>query len=112
MGVEPELPVAGDVRGDSLLRRLFAATREVTEQVRAALHIGVKRALAVVRSGYSYDLDVVVSGFVVDPELTDEANMERCHELIDAAEVPSGELAKLFEGEVLPPSDGDGDGDE
>ena len=102
LGVESESAIEGDARGDSLLRRFSSAVGEVSERVHSALHIGVKRALAVVRSAYEYDFDVVSDGFVFDPDATDAANTERARGLIAAAEEPGSELAKHFECEVLP----------
>jgi len=59
--------------------------------------------MAVVCSGFSYDMVVVSHGFVTDISKTDDENEERLHALIDDTEVPSERLAKLFEPEVLPP---------
>ena len=73
------------------------------DRVRDALHVGVKRAMAVVCLGFSYDMEVVSHGFVTDISKTDAENEERLHALIDDAEVPVERLAKLFEPEVLPP---------
>ena len=70
--------------------------------MRDALHIGVKQAMAVVCSVFSYDLEVVSHGFVTDISKTDAENKERLHALIDDVEVPGERLAKLFEPEVLP----------
>ena len=105
--VSAESEVEGDVRGDSLLRRFSSAVGEVSERVRSALHIGVKRALAVVKSAYEYDFDVVSDGFVFDPDATDAVNTERARDLIAAADEPGSKLAKLFECEVLPLAGGD-----
>ena len=82
--------------------------------MRDALHIRVKRAMAVVYLGFSYDMEVVAHGFVTDISKTDAENEERLHALIDDAEVPGERLAKLFELEVLPPetSSGADDGGE
>ena len=82
--------------------------------MRDALHIGVKRAMAVVCSGFSYDMEVVSHGFVNDISKTDVENEERLDALIDDAEVLVERLAKLFEPEVLPPktSSGAGEGGE
>ena len=82
--------------------------------MRDALHTGVKRAMAVVCSSFSYDREVVSHGFVTDISKTDAENEERLHALIDNAEVPGERLAKLFEPELLPPetSPGAGDGGE
>ena len=67
-----------------------------------ALHTGVKRAMAVVCSGFSYDMEVVSHGFITDISKTDVENEERLHALIDNVEVPGERLARLFEPEVLP----------
>ena len=82
--------------------------------MRDTLHIGVKRAMAVVCSSFFYDTEVVSHGFVTDISKTDAENEERLHALIDDAEVPGERLAKLFEPEVLPPetSSGAGEGGE
>jgi len=71
--------------------------------------------MAVVYSGFSYDMEVVSHGFVTDISKTDAENEERLHALIDDAELPGERLAKLFEPEVLPPetrsgADEDGEG--
>jgi len=71
--------------------------------VRDALHTGVKLAIVVVCSGFSYDMDVVSHDFITDISNTDVDNEERLHALIDEAEVPGERLAKLFEPEVVPP---------
>ena len=70
--------------------------------------------MAVVCSGFSYDMEVVSHGFVADISKTDAENEERLHALIDDAEAPRERLAKLFEPEVLPPetSSGGGEGGE
>jgi len=59
--------------------------------------------MAVVCSGFSYDMEVVSHSFITDIFKTDAKNKERLHALIDDAEVPGKRLAKLFEPEVLPP---------
>jgi len=70
--------------------------------------------MAVVCSGFSYDMEVVSHGFVTDISKTDAENEERLHTLIDDTEVPGERLAKLSEPEVLPPetSPGTDDGGE
>jgi len=59
--------------------------------------------MAVVYSGFSYDMEVVSHGFVTDISKTDAENEERLHALIDDMEVPGEWLAKLFEPKLLPP---------
>jgi hypothetical protein len=75
-------------RGDALVDELCYLGATLRDQVRDALHTGVKRAMAVVCSGFSYDMEVVSHGFVIDISKTDAENEERLHALIDDAEVP------------------------
>jgi hypothetical protein len=91
-------------RGDALVDQLCYLGATLRDRVRDALHTGVKRAMAVVCSGFSYDMEVVSHGFVTDISNTDTENEERLHALIDDAEAPGERLAKLFEPEVLPSS--------
>jgi hypothetical protein len=64
--------------------------------------------MAVVRSGFVYDMDLITDGFITDPDRTDEGNEVACLTLIEAAEEPRSRLAKLFEVEVVPPADDEG----
>jgi hypothetical protein len=80
----------------------------VREKVRGELHHGMKRAMAVIRSGFEYDMGLIADGFISDLDMTDEENEAACLELIEAAEEPGGRLAKLFEVEVVPPADDEG----
>jgi hypothetical protein len=82
--------------------------RLICERIRGRLHHGVKRAMAVVRSGFEYDMDLVANGFITDPDRTDEENEVTCLNLIEAAEEPGSRLAKLFKVEVVPPADDEG----
>jgi len=68
--------------------------------------------MAVVCSGFSYDMVVVSHGFVSDISKTDAENEERLHTLINDAEVPGERLAKLFEPKVLPPETSSGAGED
>jgi hypothetical protein len=90
-------------RGDALVDQLCYLGATLRDRVRDTLHTGVKRAMAVVCSGFSYDMEVVSHGFVTYISKTDAENEERIHALIDDAEVPGERLANLFEPEVLPP---------
>jgi len=112
--VEPMDESREEARGDALVDQLCYLGMALRDRVRDALHIGVKQAMAVVCSGFSYDMEVVSLGFVTDISKTDAENEERLHALIDDAEVPGERLAKLFEPKVLPPetSPGAGDGGE
>jgi hypothetical protein len=65
----------------------------------------VKRVLAVIRSGFVYDMDLIANGFIIDLDRTDEENETACLGLIEAAEEPGSHLTKLFEVEVVPPAD-------
>jgi hypothetical protein len=80
----------------------------VRERIRGGLHHGVKRALAVIRSGFVYDMDLITDGFIMDLDRTDEENETFCLGLIEAAEDPGSRLAKLFEVDVVPPADDEG----
>ena len=104
-------------RGDALVDQLCYLGATLRDRVRDALHTGVKWEMAVVFSGFSYDMEVVSHGFVTDISKTDAENEERLHALIDDVEAPRERLAKLFEPEVLPPetssgADDDGEGRE
>jgi hypothetical protein len=80
----------------------------VRERIRGGRHHGVKRALAVIWSGFMYDMDLIVDGFIMDLDRMDEENEVTCLGLIEAAEETGSRLAKLFEVEVVPPTDDDG----
>jgi len=95
-------------RGDTLVDQLCYLGATLRDRVSDALHTGVKRAMAVVCSGFSYDMEVVYHGFVTDISKTDAENEERLHALIDDAEAPGQRLARLFELEVLPPETSSG----
>ena len=70
------------------------------ERLRAALHTGVKRALAVVSSHYAVNLEAVSDGYIL-PDDDEEAD-EEVAKLMEAAEDPGAALASLFEEEVVP----------
>jgi hypothetical protein len=80
----------------------------VREKIRGGLHHGMKRAMAVIRSGFEYDMGLVADGFTSDLNKTEEENKASYLGLIEAAEEPGGRLARLFEDEVLPPADDEG----
>jgi hypothetical protein len=82
-----------EARGGALVDQLCYLGATLRDWVRDALHVGVKRAMAVVCSGFSYDMEVVSNGFVTDISKTDVENEERLHALIDDAEVPRQRLA-------------------
>jgi hypothetical protein len=108
LGVGPDADTEEDAPGNSFVRRMVALGRLVREMIRGSLHHGVKRALAVVRSGFVYDMELVADGFITDLDRTDEENEDACLGLIGAAEGPGSRLAKLFEVEVVPPAGDEG----
>jgi hypothetical protein len=88
LGVEPDADTEEDAPGNSFVRE--------------------KRAMAVVRSGFEYDMDLIADGFITDPDRMDEENEVAYLNLIEATEEPGSRLAKLFEVEVVPPTDDEG----
>ena len=70
------------------------------ERLRAALHTGIKRALAVVSSHYTVNLKAISDGYIL-PDDDEEAD-EEVAKLMEAAEVLGTALASLFEEEVVP----------
>jgi hypothetical protein len=108
LGVEPDVDTEEDVPGNSFVRRMVALDRLAREKIRDGLHHGVKRALAVVRSGFVFDMKLVAEGFITDLDRIDEENEDACLELIEAAEEPGSHLASLFEAEVVSPDDDEG----
>jgi hypothetical protein len=73
--------------------------------MRRALHLGVQKALSVVRSHYEVNLEAVASGYVVPEGVEDKAVMEQADTLTaDAAEA----LTEAFL-EFLFPDAADGD---
>jgi hypothetical protein len=73
--------------------------------MRRVLHLGVQKALGVVRSHYKVNFEAVASGYVVSEGVEDEAAMEHVDALaVDAAEA----LTEAFE-EFLFPDAADAD---
>jgi hypothetical protein len=108
LGVKPDADAEEDAPRNSFVRRMVTLGRLVRERIRCGLHHGVKRALAVVRSGFVYDMELIADGFITDPDWTDEENEDACLDLIGATEEPVSRLAKLFEAEVVPPANDEG----
>jgi hypothetical protein len=85
--------------GSSLASRLRALGGHVTERMRRALHLGVQKALGVVRSHYEVNFEALAEGYVVPEGVEDEVAMERVDALAaDAA----GSLAEAFEEFLFP----------
>jgi hypothetical protein len=108
LGVEPDADTEEDTPGNSFVRRMTALGGLIRKKVQGALHHGVKRAMAVVRSGFRYDMGLIADGFTSDPSKTEEENEVAYLGLIEAAEELRGRLARLFEDEVLPPTNNEG----
>jgi hypothetical protein len=106
--VEPDVDTEEDAPGNLFVHWMAALDRLVREKIRGGFHHGVKRAMAVVRSGYEYDMGLIADGFIMDLDRTDEENEVACLNLIEAAEEPRGRLAKLFEVKVVLPADDEG----
>jgi hypothetical protein len=91
--------------GSSLASRLRALSGHVSRRMRRALHLGVQKALGVVRSHYEVNLEAVASGYAVSEGVEDEAAMEQTDALAaDAVEA----LTEAFS-EFLFPDAADGD---
>jgi hypothetical protein len=85
--------------GSSLASRLRALGGHVTGRMRRALHLGVQKALGVVRSHYEVNFEALAEGYVVPEGVEDEVAMERVDVLAaDAA----GALAEAFEEFLFP----------
>jgi hypothetical protein len=108
LGFEPDADTEEDAPRNSFMHQMTVLGCLVHEKVRSALHHGVKRAMAVVCSGFEYDMGLIADGFTSDPSKTEEENEAACLGLIEAAKEPRGRLARLFEDEVLPPADDEG----
>jgi hypothetical protein len=108
LGVEPDADTGEDAPGNSFVHRMAALGCLVRERIWGSLHHGVKRALAVVRFGFVFNMKLVAEGFITDLDRTDEENEDACLDLIGATEEPGSRLASLFEAEVVPPVDDEG----
>jgi hypothetical protein len=94
----------GEAQADSSLdSRLRALGGHVTERMRRVLHLGVQKALGVVRSHYEVNFEALAEVYIVPEGVEDEVAMERVDALAaDAA----GTLAEVFE-EFLSPDAAD-----
>jgi hypothetical protein len=64
--------------------------------------------MAVIWSGFEYDMGLIANGFITDPDRTNEENEAACLNLIEATEELGGRLAKLFKVKVVPLADDEG----
>jgi hypothetical protein len=87
--------------GESSRSRMRALSGYVWSELREAVHLRVKRALAAVASHYEINLEWVCEGYIL-PDERDliEAEMQR---LTDVVEGPGSALVCHFEDEVVPP---------
>jgi hypothetical protein len=85
--------------GSSLASRLRTLGWHVSGRMRRALHLGVQKALGVVRSHYEINFEAVVEGYIVPEGVEDEVAMER----VDALAADTAEaLAEAFEEFLFP----------
>jgi hypothetical protein len=79
--------------GSSLASRLRALGGHVSQRMRRALHLGVRKVPGMVGSHYQVDFEAVSSGYVVPVSVKDEEAMNRT----DALAAPAADaLAKDF----------------
>jgi hypothetical protein len=81
--------------------RMQALGGYVRGELHEAVHVGVKRAMAVVTSHYEIDLERVCDSYVLLNEL--ELAAAEMRRLNDTVEGPGTSLACHFEVEVVPP---------
>jgi hypothetical protein len=83
--------------GSSLASRLRTLGRHVSRRMHHALHLGVQKALGVVRSHYEVNFEAVASGYVVSEGVEDEAAMEQADALAtDTADVFTEAFAEFL----------------
>jgi hypothetical protein len=93
----------GDVpSGSSPQSHLRALGGHVRSRLRGALHLGVRRAFAVLASHYNVDLERVSEGYCLPNE--EEAALSEVRRLDTAVEGPGAALASFFEVEIYPPA--------
>jgi hypothetical protein len=71
--------------GSSQASGLRALCGHVSQRMRRALHLGVKKALGVVATHYQVDFEVVSSGYVIPVGVEDEVAMSRADALAATA---------------------------
>jgi hypothetical protein len=87
----------GEVQaGSSLVSRLRALGGHVSGRMRRALHLGVQKALGVVRSHYEVNFEAAAEGYIVPEGVEDEVAMERADALAADA------LTEAFEEFLFP----------
>jgi hypothetical protein len=68
LGVKPDVNTEEDAPANSFVRRMAVLGCLIREKIRGGLHHGVKRAMAVIRSGFEYDMGLIADGFIMDPD--------------------------------------------
>jgi hypothetical protein len=97
-----DLDVADVPQGETPWSHMQALSGFIRSKLCKAIHLGVKRVLAVVASHYEINLERVCEGYVL-PDVPDLANA-KMQRLTDADEGPRSVLARHFEAEVIPPA--------
>jgi hypothetical protein len=94
----------GEVQaGSSLASHLCALGGHVSQRMRRALHLGVRKALGMVGSHYQVQFEAVSSGYVVPVGVEDEEAMNRA----DALAAPAADtLAEDFMDFLFPDAPG------
>jgi hypothetical protein len=92
--------------GSSLASRLRALGGHISQRMRRALHLGVKKALGVVASHYQVDFKAISSGYVVPVGVEDEVAMDRADALAATA---TDMLAEDFTDLLFPDAPAAGD---
>jgi hypothetical protein len=83
--------------GSSLASHLRALGGHVSRRMHRALHMGVQKALGVVRLHYEVNFEAVASGYVIPEGVEDEAAMEQADTLAaDAAEALTEAFAEFL----------------
>jgi hypothetical protein len=76
--VEPDADTKEDAPGNSFVHQMAALGRLIHEKIRGGLHHSVKRAMAIVRSRFEYDMDLIADGFITDLDRTNKENEVTC----------------------------------
>jgi DNA-binding Lrp family transcriptional regulator len=92
--------------GSSLASRLRALGGHVSQRMRRALHLGIKKALGVVASHYQVNFEAVSSSYVVPVGVEEEVVMDRADALTATA---ADTLAEDFMDFLFPDALGAGD---
>ena len=91
----------GGQSGSSLVSRLRSLGSWVTERLKGALRLGIKKALGVVSTHYIVDFEHLAMGYII-PDGDDDAKVEAMEQDDAGAEGAGTTLAGLLEGDLLP----------